>query len=161
MLLPMSVCLFARLFRKLWTDFDENSWERWGVARKQLIRFWWHRITIWIKEPWIPEIFKEFFYYCASYRLRRIKRENFRRSFELYGGVPLWHQSIRVELLMMCPTIAQSHWHVCFVKLWSVLLWAKCLTTWGRRVWLTSTNTVFCLGDPQLQICLKPLMIGH
>ena len=42
MFLPMSVRLFARLFRKLRTDFDVYSWERWGVAQKQSIRFGWH-----------------------------------------------------------------------------------------------------------------------
>jgi len=76
--LSLSICLFAieyRLLKNLWKDFDEifGGVGR-GPSNNQLVVA--IRITICVRE-----FLKGFFtYYCDSYRLPRIKHENFRRG---------------------------------------------------------------------------------
>jgi len=87
--LCLSVCLSARLLKKLWTDFYGflEVWGKW--PEDQSVTFWWRSISQSgsgiLHRIGSMNIFRGFFlfYYCIFFRHPRIKRENPWRRFEL------------------------------------------------------------------------------
>jgi len=81
--MSVSVCLSARLLKKLWMDFDEICGGVGRGPRNSRLAFWWlsgsHSDSgFFLQYSWFFNI-----PCCDSYKLPRIKLENLPQSFEL------------------------------------------------------------------------------